>query len=909
MAQQLRRNVQRSIGLVVACALAACAPKAPSMQIILPSRQFTVDSLKLPSGLQVIVEEDPTARGVASALAINAGAADDPAELGGIAHFVEHLNFRAHAEGQAPLSTRLALAGVGIWNAETTLDSTTYYEVGAPETLPAIIEMELARIVDPLQGVTEQQLALERGVVLGEIGFRDETGQLAEVRRTLLGQLFSPTHPYARGVGGTPESVARITLDAARSWTREHYRPWGMTWVLVGSVKTEDVLKMLEKTLPPSLREPTRDIVGRAGRPLPAPGPVPETTPVVRAPLDHPEVIAAWALPPATDKFEPAYATVAGMVSGRASKVDGVAGTDVHFHRLDAATVIEVHLHLVDSADPKRVIQDLGSKLADTFTVNVPSRYATAVGIILEKAFVQARTAALVALARASDSIASRALTRAKRANSSHSTQSIQSMNDALLGVSFGHVLAAGQQYVTAAAMRAVIVKPVPGEFRRDEAAAPREVPAAFAAPAEQRDVSVEDVTRLIHGPGLSGVTSFRASNGLEVVAVPRPKTGLVTLTLAFPGGRRTSAPPGLADRLSWSEQSWDYGSPPLIGAEVSSWWSDDAGFIQYQGSSGNVSTLLAMLSERVVSRHAVDPPKAVVAAKAVESEQARFDRSFWRALYGNDGRPRRPTDSELIVVPAKTAQSWLERQLDPRRSVLVITGDVGPSVKDEVEHWLARWKRSDEPSKETLPALPAAPGVLRLLKAPVSGTNQVRVHFACTARSASKDGVLALWLLGSDVERQWDALEREALGTSYGFVRSVAVNRDGTMRLEVEGRVDHSGLKQMASAVGKSWLSLPEAGTTPARLNRLRWDFARQFDVRYLTSNALGRGVAEERIRGESFVSLDEVPTALLRLGPGELADIGTQCQRSGLVGFAGNLGTVPVESLLPPGTQVLSP
>src|SRR5215831_2111714 len=259
MPQRLRRTVHRSIGLVVAWALAACAPAAPSMQIILPSRQFTVDSLKLPSGLQVIVEEDPTARGVASALAINAGAADDPAELGGIAHFVEHLNFRAHAEGQAPLSTRLALAGVGIWNAETTLDSTTFYAVGAPETLPAIVEMELARIVDPLQGVTEQQLAVERGVVLGELGFRDESGQLAEVRRALYGQLFSPTHPYARGVGGTPGSVTRITLDAARAWTREHYHPWGMTWVLVGSVKTEDVLKMLDKTLPPSLREPTRD--------------------------------------------------------------------------------------------------------------------------------------------------------------------------------------------------------------------------------------------------------------------------------------------------------------------------------------------------------------------------------------------------------------------------------------------------------------------------------------------------------------------------------------------------------------------------------------------------------------------------------------------------------------------------
>jgi hypothetical protein len=198
---------------------------------------------------------------------------------------------------------------------------------------------------------------------------------------------------------------------------------------------------------------------------------------------------------------------------------------------------------------------------------------------------------------------------------------------------------------------------------------------------------------------------------------------------------------------------------------------------------------------------------------------------------------------------------------------------------------------------------------VLRLLKVPVAGTNQVRVHFACTARSASNEGALALRLLGSDLERQWDELERETLGTSYGFVTSVAINRDGTMRLEVQGRVDPSGLKQMASAVGKAWRALPEAGTNPAHLNRVRWDFAREFDVRFLTSNALGRGVAEERIRGESPTSLDEVPTALLAVGPGQLADIGLQCQRSALVGLAGSVGAAPVESLLPPGTQLVSP
>ena len=90
---------------------------------------------------------------------VGTGAADDPDSLAGLAHLVEHLNFRSHAAGEAPLSSRLALYGVGAWNGETTLETTTYYEVGAPETLPRLVDVAMARIVDPLQGVTPDQLA------------------------------------------------------------------------------------------------------------------------------------------------------------------------------------------------------------------------------------------------------------------------------------------------------------------------------------------------------------------------------------------------------------------------------------------------------------------------------------------------------------------------------------------------------------------------------------------------------------------------------------------------------------------------------------------------------------------------------------------------------------------------------
>src|SRR5262249_33810121 len=143
MSQHPKLTRRRTLGMTLLLAALGCAPAKPEMRVALPTRQFMVDHLTLPSGLQIVVEEDQSAHAVASALCVSAGSADDPEQQGGMAHLIEHLSFRSHPEGQPILSTRLARYGVGLWNAETTPDTTTYYEVGAPETLPRLIEVAL----------------------------------------------------------------------------------------------------------------------------------------------------------------------------------------------------------------------------------------------------------------------------------------------------------------------------------------------------------------------------------------------------------------------------------------------------------------------------------------------------------------------------------------------------------------------------------------------------------------------------------------------------------------------------------------------------------------------------------------------------------------------------------------------
>src|SRR5262249_16309189 len=206
-------------------------------------------------GLKVSGEDAPPAGGGVRGRATGPGAAEAPPGQEGLPPPVDPPPSRPRRSGQPSLSSRLALNGIGEWNAFTSMDTTAYYQVGAPETLPRMVEVEVGRMLDPLQGVEGQYFDGERGVMLNELHFPAESGLYQEVHRQLFQQLFATGHPYARGVGGTEESLARLTLDQARAFVQTHYRPKQMTWVLSGALDRTQVAALLERSVPPELRE------------------------------------------------------------------------------------------------------------------------------------------------------------------------------------------------------------------------------------------------------------------------------------------------------------------------------------------------------------------------------------------------------------------------------------------------------------------------------------------------------------------------------------------------------------------------------------------------------------------------------------------------------------------------------
>jgi predicted Zn-dependent peptidase len=268
----------------------------------------------LPSGLLLVLEQDPYAKTVGVVSVVRGGASADPPGAEGLAHLVEHLTFRAvdaSPEKTLPLVSppdkpnihatrreRLIHHAAALVNGLTSPDAITFYEFAPSGRLPWLLDLEAARLTDPLAGIDQSIVALERKTIASEHELRDDprSGQWAS--RQFFPMLFPSGHPYARAVDGTSKSRARLTLAEAHAFVTENFRPERMT-LLVTAPTAAITLKSIVDQLPKSL-------VGDKNHPVKRPstteGPDVQNAPhasVLRlpSPLPVPQLWIGWTLP------------------------------------------------------------------------------------------------------------------------------------------------------------------------------------------------------------------------------------------------------------------------------------------------------------------------------------------------------------------------------------------------------------------------------------------------------------------------------------------------------------------------------------------------------------------------------------------------------------------------------------
>ena len=127
---------------------------------------FGAKTWNLANGLRVVLDENHRAPVVAHYVFYGAGSGEDPAQLSGIAHFMEHMMFKGSGNVPSGDFSRLVAREGGQDNAFTSRDCTAYYQHIESSRLALMMLMEADRMAGP--AFNPDEFEAERNVVLEE---------------------------------------------------------------------------------------------------------------------------------------------------------------------------------------------------------------------------------------------------------------------------------------------------------------------------------------------------------------------------------------------------------------------------------------------------------------------------------------------------------------------------------------------------------------------------------------------------------------------------------------------------------------------------------------------------------------------------------------------------------------------
>jgi predicted Zn-dependent peptidase len=186
------------------------------------------DVIELPNGARIVFDAMPHLATASVGVWLAAGARHEAEERGGLAHFLEHMAFKAAGGRNAREIAETVEARGAVMNAATDYERTSYFVRCLAEDAPAMLDVALSLPLAPEHPVEEIQR--EKGVVLQEIG--EAADQPDDLVFDLAQAASFPDHPLGRPILGVEKTLKRVTREDLFGFAADNYSP-GRTVVSV----------------------------------------------------------------------------------------------------------------------------------------------------------------------------------------------------------------------------------------------------------------------------------------------------------------------------------------------------------------------------------------------------------------------------------------------------------------------------------------------------------------------------------------------------------------------------------------------------------------------------------------------------------------------------------------------------
>ena len=197
----------------------------------------------LSNGLTIASVRLPGFRTAAVGTFVKVGSRDEPAELNGISHFLEHMAFKGTATRDARrISLEIERVGA-MMNAYTAKDHTAFHTVLLAEHMPVALDV-LADVV--LRSTfPPDEIERERQVILQEIGeAKDDPESIAQDEFDLRAY---PKQAFGRPILGNARFVKRVGREDFRHYLGTHYFASNTVISAVGDIDHDRFADEVEK--------------------------------------------------------------------------------------------------------------------------------------------------------------------------------------------------------------------------------------------------------------------------------------------------------------------------------------------------------------------------------------------------------------------------------------------------------------------------------------------------------------------------------------------------------------------------------------------------------------------------------------------------------------------------------------
>ena len=211
-------------------------------QVRPPKLNFTTQTL--PNGLQVILLEDHEVPIINLQVWYHVGGKDERPGRTGFAHLFEHLMFKGSAHVPAEEHSRIIEAVGGFDNAETSDDTTNFFETFPSNYLERVLWLEADRMGS--LNVSEENFKSEREVVKEERRVRIENQPYGYLQEDLRAAAFT-VHGYHHTPIGSMADLDKATIQDVRDFFNTFYKPNNATLVIVGDFDAAQALAWTNK--------------------------------------------------------------------------------------------------------------------------------------------------------------------------------------------------------------------------------------------------------------------------------------------------------------------------------------------------------------------------------------------------------------------------------------------------------------------------------------------------------------------------------------------------------------------------------------------------------------------------------------------------------------------------------------